>query len=135
MTGLTSFMDPNLPLCCVGDSCFICIICIYLSILVSNTISIWNDWSIDKCFSYVVAYIKWCSCRLTVARRMSLVEQESFRSMPVFSVVLVAQSLVFIVEFCRSLFVLLSFLAHMTHMGVHGSEWCMYFENVFMSFS
>jgi hypothetical protein len=48
-------------------------------------------------------HIKWCSCRVTVKRRVSLVEQEliflleHLSSLPVFSGVRVARSLVFCV--------------------------------------
>ena len=56
--------------------------------------------------------ISWCSCRLTVKRRVLNVEQklitlpEHLDSPPVLSGVSVAQSSVFCVMFCRSLFVL-----------------------------
>jgi hypothetical protein len=59
---------------------------------------------------FIVGHV-WCSCRLTVTRRVALVEQvlrtlpEHLRLSPVFSVVSVAQSSVFCVVFCRSLFV------------------------------
>jgi hypothetical protein len=55
------------------------------------------------------SHIKWCSCRLTVIRRVSLVEQELLTtpellsSSSVFSVDHVATYLVFWVVFCRSL--------------------------------
>ena len=58
--------------------------------------------------------IRWCSCRLAVTRRVSLVEQElltlpkHLRSLLVFNRVLVAEYLVFYVVFCRSLLVFLS---------------------------
>ena len=58
---------------------------------------------------------KWCSCRLTITRRVSLVEQEllslpeHLSSPSVFSRVRVTRSLVLWVVFCRLLFVLLSF--------------------------
>jgi hypothetical protein len=57
-------------------------------------------------------YIRWCSCRWTVTRRVSHVVQEpswvpEFTS--VFSGLRVAPSFVFCVVFCRLLFVLLSF--------------------------
>jgi hypothetical protein len=61
---------------------------------------------------FIVGHL-WCSCRLTVTRRVALVEQalrtlpEHLRLSPVFSVVSVAQSSVFCVVFCRSLFVTL----------------------------
>ena len=51
----------------------------------------------------------WCSCRVTVTRRMSLVEQELLNRPyhlslpPVFSEVRFAQSSVFCVVFCRLL--------------------------------
>ena len=56
-------------------------------------------------------HIKWYSCRVTVKRRVSLVEEEliflleHLSSLPVFSGVRVARSLVFCVMFCWSLFV------------------------------
>ena len=56
--------------------------------------------------------ISWCSCHLTVKRRVLNVEQklitlpEHLDSPPVLSGVRVAQSSVFCVMFCRSLFVL-----------------------------
>jgi hypothetical protein len=56
-------------------------------------------------------YIRCCSCRLTVTRRVSHVEQElltlpePLSSHPVFGGVRVARFLVFCVMFCRSLFV------------------------------
>ena len=62
-------------------------------------------------------HIRWCSCRLTVTLWVSHVEQElltfleHLTSPLVFSGVCVAWYLVFCVMFCRSLFVLLSFLA------------------------
>ena len=55
------------------------------------------------------------SCRLTVARRVSLVQQEvltlpnHLSSLHVYSEVRVARSLVFCVVFCKSVFVLFSF--------------------------
>jgi len=60
-------------------------------------------------------YIRWCSYRLTVTRRVSLVEQELLplleylSTLPVFIWIRIARSLVFCVVFCRSLFVLLFF--------------------------
>jgi hypothetical protein len=57
-------------------------------------------------------HIRWCSCRLTVTRRVPLVKQEMLTlpehlsSILVFSDVRVAQSLVFCIMFCRSSFVL-----------------------------
>ena len=57
-------------------------------------------------------YIRGCSCRLTVTRQLSHVEQElmtlpeHLSSHPVFGGVRVARFLVFCVMFCRSLFVL-----------------------------
>lgn len=56
------------------------------------------------------SHIKWCSCRLTVIRRVSLVEQELLTtpellsSSAVFSGAHVAAYLVFWVVFCRSLY-------------------------------
>ena len=47
----------------------------------------------------------WCSCRLTLTRRVSLVEQD-LQTLTVLSGVRVAWSLVFGVVFCISLFVL-----------------------------
>ena len=83
------------PICFVGGSCCIYVICIYLRILVSNTISISDD-----------------KCRLTVTRRMSHVEQElltlpqHLKSTLGFSGISVARSLVFCAMLCRSLCVL-----------------------------
>jgi hypothetical protein len=71
------------------------------------------------CYLYLFTYtivqhdfhIKWCSCRLTVTRRVSLMEQELLTlqkhllSPLVLSEVLITQSLVS-VELCRSLFIL-----------------------------
>ena len=57
-------------------------------------------------------YIRCCSCRLTVTRQLSHVEQElltlpeHLSSHPVFGGVRVARFFVFCVMFCRSLFVL-----------------------------
>ena len=59
-------------------------------------------------------HIRWCSCRLTVTRRVPIVEQKlltqtQHSSSPlVFSGLCVARSIVFWVVLCRSLFVLLS---------------------------
>ena len=59
---------------------------------------------------YWCLHIRWCSCPLTVTRRLSHVEQElltlseHMSSSSIFSGVRVAQSLVFCVVFCRSLF-------------------------------
>ena len=59
-------------------------------------------------------HIRWCSCCLSITRRVSHVEQEPLTlpeymsSPPVFSSVLVARSVVVCVMFCRSLFFLLS---------------------------
>jgi hypothetical protein len=82
----------------------------FLSILVLNS----SD-------NYYIGYysehdfnIKRCSSRLTVTKRMSLIEQElhiipeSMTSLSVLSRVRVAQFIVFCVTFCRSLFLLLS---------------------------
>ena len=80
-----------------GGSCFIDVICIYLHILVSNTISI---------------SISWCSCRLTVTWWVWLVEQELLTlpehqcSPQVFSGIRFVHFLVFCVMFCRSFLVL-----------------------------
>jgi len=70
-------------------------------------------------FTYTVVqhdfHMKWCSCYLTVARRVLHVEQklltlpEHLRSPTVFSEVRVARFLVFWLMFCRSLFVPLAF--------------------------
>jgi len=94
----------------VGGSCFIYVICIYF---VGGS-----------CFIYVIFYlfthtgvqhdfhVTWCLCRLTVTRRVSLVEQEPLNlpehqsSLPVYIGVRVAWSSVFCVTFCRSMFVL-----------------------------
>ena len=63
----------------------------------------------------------WCSCCLTIKRRVSLVEQElpTFPKyvipFPVFSWVRVAQSYVFFVVVCNSLFVLFSFFIYLWH--------------------
>ena len=68
--------------------------CIYLRILLSNT-------------------IRWCSCRLAVIRRVSLVEQElitltEHMSSPlVVSVIRVVRYLFYCVVFCKLLFVIL----------------------------
>ena len=65
-------------------------------------------------FYLCYVYFKWYSCRLTVAWRVSHVEQEllaipeHLSSTPVFSGIRVARSLVFYVMLCRSLFVLLA---------------------------
>ena len=62
----------------------------------------------------VHVYIRWCSFRLTVTRRVSVVEQEllslpkNMSLTPVFSGVCVGRSLVFCVVFCRSLLVFLA---------------------------
>ena len=82
----------------------------FLSILVLNS----SD-------NYYIGYysehdfnIRRCSSRLTVTKRMSLVEQELFiipermTSLSGFSGVRVAQFVVFCVVFCRSLFLFLS---------------------------
>ena len=59
---------------------------------------------------FIVGHL-WCSCRLTVTRRVALVDlalrtlPEHLRLSPVFSVVSVAKSSVFCVVFCRSFFV------------------------------
>ena len=59
---------------------------------------------------YWCLHIRWCSCPLTVTRRLSHVKQElltlseHMSSSSIFSRVRVAQSLVFCVVFCRSLF-------------------------------
>ena len=64
---------------------------------------------------------KWCSCRLTVTQRVSLVEQEllslpeHISSFSVGNNIRVDQSLVFCVTFCRSLFVLYSFFIWSFH--------------------
>jgi hypothetical protein len=60
-------------------------------------------------------HIRLCSCRLTVAWRMSLVEREltipePYSSTSVFSRVRVAQSLIFCIVFCRPLFVVFPFV-------------------------
>ena len=63
----------------------------------------------------------WCSCCLTIKRRVPLVEQELLAfpkhmiPFPVFSGVRVAQSYVFSVVFCISLFVLFSFFIYLWH--------------------
>ena len=63
----------------------------------------------------------WCSCCLTIKRWVSLVEQELLAfpkhmiPFPVFSGVRVAQSYVFFVVFCISLFVLFSFFIYLWH--------------------
>ena len=60
-------------------------------------------------------YIRCCSCRLTVTRQLSHVEQElltlpeHLSSHPVFGGVRVARFLVFCVVFCRSSLVILYF--------------------------
>jgi hypothetical protein len=88
-----------IPFCFVGSSCFINVICIYVRIPVSNTISV--------------------SFNRTVTWRVSHMEQElltlpeHLSSLSVFSGLLVARSLVFCVVFCVSLFVLLSFLSRL----------------------
>ena len=75
------------------------------------------------CYLYLFKYtgvqhdfhIRWCSCRLTVAWRVSHVKQEllttpeHLNSPPVYSGVCIARSLVFCATLCRSLFVFLSF--------------------------
>jgi hypothetical protein len=58
-------------------------------------------------------HISWCSCRLTVTRRMPLVEQELFHppkhpSSSIFCDVRVSQSVVFCAVFCKSLYVFFS---------------------------
>ena len=59
---------------------------------------------------FIVGHL-WCSCRLTVTRRVALVDEslrtlpEHLKLSPVFSGVSVAQSSVFCVVFCRSFFV------------------------------
>jgi hypothetical protein len=45
-----------IPICYAGSWCYICVSCIYLHILVSNTISVW------------------CSCRLTETRLLPLMD-------------------------------------------------------------
>ena len=74
------------------------------------------------CYLYIFMYtsvkhdfhIRRSSCRLPVTRRVSLIEQElptlpeHMSSHPVLCGVLVAQSLVFCVVFCGSLFVLVA---------------------------
>ena len=78
------------PICFVVDPCFISVIC-----------------GVQQDFHFSL-----CSCHLTVTGQVSLVDQElpTFpehpSSLPVFSGVHVAWSLVFCVMFCRSLFVL-----------------------------
>ena len=79
------------PICCVEGSCSIC----YLYLLYDF-------------------HFTWCSCLLTITRKVPLVKQElstllqHLIATPVVSVVHVAEFLVFCVVFCRSLF--LSFL-------------------------
>jgi hypothetical protein len=81
------------PICCVGGSCFICYL--YLFTLTGDQ----HDF-----------HFTWCSCLLTIARRVPLLKQElstlpeHLIATPVFSVVHVAEFLVFCVVFCRSLF-------------------------------
>ena len=69
---------------------------IYLHILVSSTQFIYTYWCLQHNF-----HIRLCTCHLTVTPSMSHVEQELF-----LMAVCVARFLVFLVMFCRSLFVL-----------------------------
>ena len=84
------------PTCFVEGSCFIYVICIYLRIVVFATMSIAHGV---------------LTCRVTVAWRVSLVEQElvtlpEYLNSPlVFIGVPGARSLFFCVGFCRSFFV------------------------------
>ena len=86
-------------ICFVGGSCFINVF-VYL----------FTHTGVQHGF-----HVKWCLCRLSVTRWVSLVEQElltlpeHLSSPPVFNRVRVARSLVLCVMFCRSLFVICSF--------------------------
>ena len=83
---------------------------------------LYSECVLNSCYLYLFTcadvqrdfYIRWCSCRLTVTRRVSQVEQElptlleHTRLPPILSRVRVSWSLVFCVMFYKSLFVLLS---------------------------
>ena len=84
---------------------------------------LWGGFMFYLCYLYLFTHtgvqhdfhITWCSCRLTVTRRVSHVEQELLSlpehpsSPPVFSGVRVALSLVFCVMFCGCCLSLRSF--------------------------
>ena len=82
-------------------------------------------------------HFRWCSCRLTVIRRVSLVEQElptlpeHMSSLPVFSGVPVSRSLVFCEVFGRSFFVHLYFWNSLENHKIWPSKrLCFWFWNV-----
>ena len=95
------------PICFVRGSCFIYISCIYLRVLSYQMIlaSFKNRMTIR--FPYQMICVLFKSNMTDATRGAGTADpSEHLSSPPVFSGILVAQSLVFCVEFCRSLIVL-----------------------------